>query len=1158
MPTLVNSYQTSTGATGVESLFLTKPVGLAVNNLLLLEVICNSALPPVVPDDFVLVPGASVVSATLSIYIYQKIAGASEPDSYRVYAPDGVECSAGIMALAASTLTYPGVHQVNTNTSDVSGTSKVWNQVTNTDANTILLCFGGFQTSAGSTPNAGMTERWDVGNSPVRVYLMTQAVAATGATGTRTATSGTTTRYRTVTLSITETNTPPVYPPPEIDVTQLAVYAELEGDQAIHVTQFGVYAEIAARGLYLTEYPVYAEMAAVGIHVTQFGVLVELEYQEPPVIMPTYFPENAGTRKIHRLLPDEVGGYSFDPETSWWSTVVAEASTNLVVNPSFEPTNNSEYLRSGWAGGSGRVAFSAVGATAGKACYRLITQDADAYLEYENELLVTPGPYTFSFDLYVTQPGHTIFMEIRTTSAVIVRRTIFIVDSGWQRYDLSMVELGSGERVLRMGVVGEWPAGISLYTDAWQFEAKPYATTYLDGNMVGFSDSAPYQSYYWHGEPHRSVSTRRATTGSGGRVVSWSKEAKFNTISLVGLGMSPVEQRTQTLGDGRGVHTGMGERSRDFTIVGRIFAHNHRQLLNRRNDLIALLKPNNTLDGDQMILRFQEVDDSENLIGAPLDITCVYREGLQGNITGLYSENLPLQFRAVQPFPADTIESSAELTLYKELVDNTLVYRDEFGEYFNLGDGDTSGGVVARVGFLRDGSIVALGNFTQIAGVAIDYGARWNGTTWEAMGTAPSGPTDIDDGYRLGYPLTVSTVGGDLVEYDGSGTWTTLGGSGFIGAIRAIHRDTNGDVWVGGAFEFADDGTTEFNNVAKWNDEDGVWEQLGGGLIDPYGTFTEPLEVTAVLATNDGSVYFGGTFGDALASTDPFPAEVLAKGVARWDTTTNTWHKVGDGLFGVVSALIRGLDGFIYATGTFETDAAVNPVQMRGFARFNGYVWEEVFELVRQDGSFGADGMIQDNDGIFWFYNFAADVDTDLFVVPALGEVAFFGYRDGIFYPPYMADAGVQHMAIGPGNRAIHVVHQTIASDVQLVPAMNLIDYAGSADAPLAVHFHGPALFRQMINHSTKGGVYGRGSGFILSENEEMLLRTDTQRTMVYSNQRFNMQPQIAAGASNLKALRLRPGVNYISVFVTDIDPIDGQGWLTWKNRFWALEDGRG
>lgn len=949
---------------------------------------------------------------------------------------------------------------------------------------------------------------------------------------------------------------------PSLLVTALPVLVELTG-AGVDVGEMLLLVEMAASGVYVSELPVLVEVGAVGVYVTQEAVLIELEFFEPEEIMPVTLIANAGTRRMHASLPDEVTGYAFDPLFSWWSAVVAEESTNLIINPSFEgwtaPGVVLEFDDGGVLDDLSYVEFPSVGATAGRRCAKLTSASSSGYLAYTTLVHVAPGPYTFSCDVYVTRAPFTVTLEIVDDGdlSIKAKRQFRMMETGWQRFEITYVELGVADVEPRLVLNSGNPAGVVVYTDAWQFEAKKYATTYLDGDMIGFSDSSPNQSYYWLGEPHHSPSTRRKRTGSGGRVVSWSQEAHFRTTSIVGLGMTTVEQKTQTLGDGREVHLALLDKARDFTVTGRIFAGTPRELRQRSNDLISLLKRNNTPGGDQMKIRFQETDDQGRAQGATLEIVCAYRDGMQGNMTNFYQTNLPLQFHAVDPYPADIIESSAALQFSLEVSSDGLFYRDQDGVFHDLtAGGEILDGVVQNVGFLRDGTMIAIGDFSHINGDVVSGAAWWDGENWQQLGTpAPDSANDIDDGFRLGYPLTLASQDGNVYEWDELGeTWNTLGSHGFNNAIYAMQRDMNGDIWIGGEFNFAEDGVTKFHRVARYNAATLDWEQLGGGVSDPYDFFPDPIAVHAVLASNDGSVYFGGSFGEGDANYDPLPPTVLAKGVARWDIATATWNRVGSGLGGSVQHLLRGPDGYIYAVGDFTTDAGLNPFPLRGFARFNGSNWEEVFELVDQFGVHGADGVTIDDQGIFWFYNFVGDSDQDLFVVPGLGEVGNFGWRDGIFYPPDVPDAGMHSIAYGPANIALYSAHSYLGGSVMYVPAVNEINYGGSADAPLLMRLHGSGQFLHALNLSTEGGIYGRGD-FVIGEGEEVFIRTDSQRNMVYSNQRVNISGQVSVGASNMKALRLVPGINRISMLITHVDEV-ASGYLVWKNRYASLMEG--
>lgn len=1116
--TLRNSFPDEEGS---GSAYLAAPTGVAANDLLLLLVVTNDDVIVTAPGGFQLV---AEVTGTTRTSVFQKVATSDDVGaSYWIRWPSG-DGSVAICAVDSSTLTYAAVHQVATAFSNSASTSKIWTGVTNTDTNTLLLCFGGFGSSVSSTPDAAMTERIDA-NGP-RVYMMSQSVAGSGATGTRTATGSSVVRQRCITISITESATFPITYDPEVHVTAAPVLAELEGE-----------------GVHVTAAPVLVEFAAIGIYVTAAPVLIELEYVEPPN-MPTYFPSAAGTRAMHKLLPDEITGYAFDPDYSWWGTVVAEASINMIVNPSFEAWNVTEYDDSGNWADLDYLEFPAVGATAGRRCVRLQADSVtESWFEYDAGLAVTPGPYTWSLDAYVTVPGSAIVLEIRAGSTIKARRRFVINETGWQRYDISYVELGSGSVEVRLISPAANPAGLYIYSDAWQFEAKDHATTYFDGDNIGFNDVRPYQSYYWQGEAHRSASQRLETTGSGGRLVSWADNIGFMTTSIVGLGISPVDVDLEELADGTEINRGSRAVARTFTITGRIFAENHRRLINRENRLINLVRPNATLDGEQILLRYQQTDTNERLVGPPLDIVCAYTGGLEGNETNFYQQSYALQFRASQPHLRDVIDSSVELDLFKVLVENNIIFRDGSGEFGNLGTGSTNA-FPTKVGWLRNGRPAAFGPFTTLAGDTVEKAAYWDGSNWIEMGTPTSSVNDVDDSFRAGYDLVVAKQDGNVSVYDvATDTWSDLD-IGFDAAVHALDRDAEGNIWIGGSFIDDSAAVVEYNLVAKWNFDTELWETLGEGLSDPGALGPTPI-VNTVLATNDGNVYFGGAFqqGNTSSST------TFAINAIRWDIETQTWDAMGFGFNEPPNQFVQGDDGYVYAVGPFDEDGT-STYDLRGFARWNGYQWEEMFPLVRVDGTFGADGVRVDENGVFWFFAYTTSVPDDLFDVPGLGQVGTFGWKNGVFYPPF-STTSVTDMAIGPGNRTIYAVRDIATRSDYLVAAHNTIEYFGTADAPLVINLQGPGHPYQIVNLTTKGGVYF-GRDLEMGEGEIMTVRSDTQKPLIYSNMRNNMQRFMSAGPSRIKALRLRPGINRISIFMPEEDA-ENRAWAVWKNRYQTI-----
>jgi hypothetical protein len=114
-------------------------------------------------------------------------------------------------------------------------------------------------------------------------------------------------------------------------------------------------------------------------------------------------------------------------------------------------------------------------------------------------------------------------------------------------------------------------------------------------------------------------------------------------------------------------------------------------------------------------------------------------------------------------------------------------------------------------------------------------------------------------------------------------------------------------------------------NVARWDGT--AWRALGSGLGQ-----TSPFTVVSDLVTGpDGSLYAGGSFKTAGGAT--------IHGVARWDGVA--WQSVGDAavdtLVQTVEALAIGPDGSLYAGGSFLTAAGT---RMTGVGRWTGTAWQ--------------------------------------------------------------------------------------------------------------------------------------------------------------------------------------------------------------------------
>jgi RHS repeat-associated protein len=232
------------------------------------------------------------------------------------------------------------------------------------------------------------------------------------------------------------------------------------------------------------------------------------------------------------------------------------------------------------------------------------------------------------------------------------------------------------------------------------------------------------------------------------------------------------------------------------------------------------------------------------------------------------------------------------------------------GQFLRTPAGRQANGLAELVG----GALVPLGSQT-VEGATPDVRAM---VVWDD-GTGPA----LYVGGRF------ASVGGvaarDIARWDGT-TWSALGGGIGQGAaddVVSALEVYNGALYAGGLFSVA--GSQPIADLAQW---DG-WEWSG---VVGVGGVAATSWVQALRAWN-GVLVAGGPVGQG---------GVLATGIAQWDGTA--WSGLGSGIDGLVSArgtrnqieALAVYGGALYVAGNFSS---VSGVAANNVARWDGAAW---------------------------------------------------------------------------------------------------------------------------------------------------------------------------------------------------------------------------
>jgi hypothetical protein len=193
---------------------------------------------------------------------------------------------------------------------------------------------------------------------------------------------------------------------------------------------------------------------------------------------------------------------------------------------------------------------------------------------------------------------------------------------------------------------------------------------------------------------------------------------------------------------------------------------------------------------------------------------------------------------------------------------------------------------------------------------------KWNGSSWSGLGLGVNNSVHAlavsgSDVYAGGLFNWATNTGGAgvranyIAKWDGS-SWSALG-AGMNGSVRAL-AVSGSDVYAGGTFTWVTNSggaALRVNYIAKWDGNN--WSALGSGMN--FWVYA--------LAVSGSDLYAGGWFARATNSSG---VTVPANYVAKWDG--NNWSALGSGIGGTTAPVVHALaasGNTLYVGGTFTT-----------------------------------------------------------------------------------------------------------------------------------------------------------------------------------------------------------------------------------------------
>lgn len=611
----------------------------------------------------------------------------------------------------------------------------------------------------------------------------------------------------------------------------------------------------------------------------------------------------------------------------------------------------------------------------------------------------------------------------------------------------------------------------------------------------------------------------------------------LRVLAILGLGMAPLVDQSLAIPGLGELPQGTGTTAREFSLVGALYDNDPdgRGLQSIRDDLIDAVKPDLVTYDQPLILRYQACDEDGDPISDSLDIICKYTGGLEGNWDNHQQERVVLNFKQHLPYIRNTYDSGVQLNFTETVGDaDYILMRQANGAWLEMANGADN--TVRAIAIGKDGYIYVGGLFSSMGGVAnTSYIARWDGTTWTAMGTgcAASGAGAGVYAIAIGPDGSVyiggffNSVGGvantrHIAKWNGA-AWVSIAAVGANAEVNALV--IQGDyLYAGGNFTLIGGESANYISIMRL-DTPSTWYAIGGALNGL---------VNAMAPGIDGNtVYLGGQFTTAGALSTPYVTSLLE------DPTTGAFYygPLGIGANNYVMSLAVTPDGKLYAAGVFTSMGGIPNTEY--IAVWNGTTWG----FVQAGGNALVQTLFVASDGQLY----AGGQFTQIGELFNLGQVAVW---NGSTWVPFSIDL--------PGNPIIYALNLDPVTGILYIgfntsgnAVMPPVTTAtiGSATTYPVFTMVGPGKLDYIKNNTTGRALYFE---FTLQAGEGAVLSLDPMNPYFISSSQGNVFRTILPG-SNTK-FPLMPGINNLSSSISGPITAATQLFLFWRDQYWSLD----